>query len=957
MCSQISENKTEEIPNFSKNYLVDLAGWDLFKQGKSLAEGRTITHVEWTESKLLGKVDNGRMIFHPKLIFGKSSIPDIECNCRKGRVGEICPHVVGISWKFQQEREGKSPDKSGVKKSIQEPEKPEPLIVKTLQISPVEGKELQLIVLLPPNLPITAPKDSIVVKLETEVDGKKTELSQLNQSITYKTTPHTYSAIATVEKWCGGKLSAILQLDRKKLLQLLTFLQGTTSVRSVQKPKDPLLWSKDRISGVHEYLGQVEEPYIDENKTNTPAIEEKDDKAGLEKEDLPIVDGSSQFIRIKLQSREYLYYRELLALVKSNGFHLESGNLSWWLRGKHSVLNFLAENLNQLESYYRCLFTDNFKSKRKDWHFPEIKVETNSHSDGTYEVEVKLDTGRIPSLAVSDCITRGSSYVEDQDKVYLISSETLSKMENAQKAILGESNELFQTSMRKKVSTRNLGDVEDIIEKLLPNWVAPDDWKLRSAALRDLTHLAEIPELGDLRNTLRPYQVLGASWLYYLFQNKLGGILADEMGLGKTLQALTFIRSIYREQTSSKPFLIVCPASLTENWRREVKKFCPEIPVYVHHRNQKIDADGNWVGERALIITSYGTLNRDDGMLRDTEWIVVIGDEAQHIKNKRTQNFESMSGLLNEGRFLLTGTPIENSVDDLRSLFTFLMPGYLAKIPTKIDREERAWYDQRHAEQAAHYILRRTKKEVAPELPEKIEKTIFCDLTDAQEKVYKSVLDGARKEIFDMEMSGATEGRIRMAGFTHLLRMRQICADPRIIDNKLKASDSCKWEALQDVLDDALNSESKILLFSQFVKALSWVRTELEHRKIPYCYLDGSTNNRLAEVDRFNNSPHIPIFLISTKAGGTGLNLTSADTVIHYDPWWNPAVEAQATDRAHRIGQTRTVTSIKLIASGTVEEKVMQMQQEKAQLLEDLWEANEQANASLDLKDFKSLFE
>lgn len=958
---------SREIPKLDKNFLVGFAGWDLWKQGNVLAKSRTFKSAERKASSIKGKIDNGRVLFHPELIFGTSSVPDISCNCRKGRQGELCAHVVATAIFYQASLEGVVLKKESSEKIVDEKEtlKNDLLKVRTLKIDPLRGKDLNLIVLLPPNIAQSAPRDSIMTKIELEIEGKRQGLIHVDNHQLFTTTPQVYSAIATLENWCDRKLSSILQLDRKKLTLLLELLKDTSSFRWVRSPNDPLVWKDSKIQGVHEHVVLEEEKRTIKEKTlprdqsDCNGNLKVDLEEGLEDEYVPLIDGSNQFLRVQFRSREYLFQRELLALLKSNGFHLESSNHSWWLRDEYSVMNFVAEHWEDLIKDYRCQISKNLENRRSGWLEPKIQIQTTAQQEGkdlSYEIEISVDAGKVTSEQVRDSIARGKKFVSDGKNFYLLKPKLIGDLEAAQNILAGEQL-VGNVKTKKRVHSSEFANLEEVFEDLLPNWNPPEEWKLRSRALRDLSHLKVLPNLSSIKGNLRPYQSLGSSWMKYLYDHGLAGVLADEMGLGKTLQALVFLHSIHRKETQySATSLIVCPASLTENWRREVVRFTPDLKVFVHHKANRLKRLAD-VDDYDLIITSYGTLNRDKGVLKDQEWEVVIGDEAQHIKNRRTQNFKTMTALHTRGRFLLTGTPIENSLEDLCSLFAFLMPGYLAKVPSKISREERGWYDKRHSEQAAHYVLRRTKKEVAPELPEKIEKIVYCDLSSKQEDAYKSVFQNARKEIFEMEMSGASNGKIRMTGFTNLLRMRQICADPRILDDKMKPEDSCKLEALRDILQDALLSGSKILLFSQFVKALSWIRLELQAMNTAYCYLDGSTQNRLAEVDRFNHSPEIPIFLISTKAGGTGLNLTSADTVIHFDPWWNPAIEAQATDRAHRIGQTKKVTTIKLIASGTVEEKIVQMQLQKAKLLQELWEASDAAHQSLSLDEFKSLFE
>jgi SNF2 family DNA or RNA helicase len=472
------------------------------------------------------------------------------------------------------------------------------------------------------------------------------------------------------------------------------------------------------------------------------------------------------------------------------------------------------------------------------------------------------------------------------------------------------------------------------------------------------------------------------------------------MGLGKTHQALVLLTSVqakkpegstpnfaasptadptgrrratalnsptsYAQKTAAS--VVIAPASLLENWRRETVRFAPELRVFVHHGDQRLATAADFFAYD-LIITSYGTLTRDQELFTSVDLAIVIADEAQHIKNRRSQNAAALRALRARSRFLLTGTPLENSLDDLRSLFEFLLPGYLTRVPAGIRGDERTWFDERLRAQTAPYILRRTKTAVAPELPEKIEQVVWCDLTPAQAKLYRDTQESSERQLLDLAAAGASEGRLQFAALTQLLRLRQICCDPRLVQkspaedsaaapaSSAKPIPSAKLEAFTELLAEAIDDGHRVLVFSQFTSLLALLREELAAQDIAHCYLDGSmaTRARQAEVDRFQSDAAIPLFLLSLKAGGTGLNLTGADTVIHFDPWWNPAAEAQATDRAHRIGQTRTVTSYKLICAGTVEEKVLALQAEKRALLADVFEASDAAAAKLSLADLREL--
>jgi len=353
-----------------------------------------------------------------------------------------------------------------------------------------------------------------------------------------------------------------------------------------------------------------------------------------------------------------------------------------------------------------------------------------------------------------------------------------------------------------------------------------------------------------------------------------------------------------------------------------------------------------------LVITSYALVRRDVEHYAGREFDTLILDEAQHIKNRETQNAQAVKTIRARHRMVLTGTPLENSVLDLWSIFDFLMPGYLGsardfreRYEIPIVRDRNADAQSRLARRLRPFILRRMKREVAADLPEKLEQVTFCELNEEQKAAYEQVFNATRKEVLDA-VGESGQARSRMVVLNALLRLRQVCCDLRLL--KLQATPggaghegapateggrSGKLELFAELLEEIIDGGHRVLVFSQFTTMLALIRQQLEKSDVSYCYLDGSTTDRAAVVERFQQDASIPVFLISLKAGGVGLNLTGADTVIHFDPWWNPAVEAQATDRAHRIGQTRVVTSYKLITRGTVEEKILTLQQRKRELI------------------------
>lgn len=818
---------------------------------------------------------------------------------------------------------------------------------------------MQIRLILPPNLESCIPRDAIPTKLEFLLDNGQTcvpEKLSLDQLGGLDDAGRV--AAFSILQWGGGKLGSFLQLNVEQLTQLVTSLQGQSNFFWANKPKEPIEWIHTELIGVTEFLTVPSSP--------SESVEEEEEEEEFESEedstnDKPwtfdgtpmVVDGSEHYLAISLPSREHPCYEKIRELLLSYRFKLEPANRKWWLRNRHQTLNFLGEHWDDLEHRYHADFTSNFEQRVSK--IPEADIKTNVIEErNSYNVSISIKAGQASDHEISQSLNTGRNYVESGGKTYLLRKSRLNQLQDVQQTLTLDFSAPLLHNGSYKIPFSRTTEIEESLAELNPGFKPPATWRARSEALKDLSKLAK-PELPpSLENTLRDYQKTGVAWLYHLFKHKLGGILADEMGLGKTLQALSLLTVLKKENSTTQTSLILCPASLVENWRREAVKFCPDLKVFVNHGTNRLKAPEQSRGYD-IVITSYGTLIRDQKIISQIDFLCVFGDEAQHIKNRRTRNAKAIATLQTQGRILLTGTPIENSLQDLMSLLDFIMPGGWKPIPAGARGEERQWHERRILEQAAPYILRRTKKVVAKELPEKLEQILFVDMTPEQKKVYDNARTFAENEIKQLESSGASEGAIRMKTLTQLLRLRQTCCDPRLLDDTLKASSSAKLGSFLELFEEAIDGGHRILVFSQFVSLLSILRKEFEEQGIDYCYLDGSTRNRMAEVDRFNDNDDIPVFLISLKAGGTGLNLTGADTVVHFDPWWNPAAEAQATDRAHRIGQTKVVTSYKLIVSDSVEEKVLQMQNKKRKLLEDIFEASEVANAKITMQDLKEL--
>jgi SNF2 family DNA or RNA helicase len=439
------------------------------------------------------------------------------------------------------------------------------------------------------------------------------------------------------------------------------------------------------------------------------------------------------------------------------------------------------------------------------------------------------------------------------------------------------------------------------------------------------------------------------------------------MGLGKTLQTLAFLQTVGNAERGAPggrrlPHLIICPSSLVFNWVAEARKFTPGLKMLALHGPDRC-ARFEEIATNDIVLTSYALIRRDAELYRGLEFDTMVLDEAQHIKNRQTQNAQAVKAVAAQHRLVLTGTPMENSVLDLWSIFDFLMPGYLGTAPDfreryelPITRDRNAPAQARLARRLRPFLLRRLKKEVAADLPAKLEQVSFCELTAEQRGVYQQFMEAARREVLGAA-GPQEEARSRMLVLSALLRLRQVCCDLRLLklEGVPSAGASGKLDLFGELLEEVLDGGHRALVFSQFVSMLALLRERLDADGVKYCYLDGSTGDRGAVVEQFQSDPAIPVFLISLKAGGVGLNLTGADTVIHFDPWWNPAVEDQATDRAHRIGQTKVVTSYKLIARDTVEEKILALQQRKRQMIQAAIGGEEQFAAALSWEEIQEL--
>jgi len=582
---------------------------------------------------------------------------------------------------------------------------------------------------------------------------------------------------------------------------------------------------------------------------------------------------------------------------------------------------FLKEEVFYTGQYF---FKKDYFEINKNWEkigikdiklIGDVKVDVNS-SGGKIDIQYKIKDQKLKKYELDE-ISRTGMLTKGKN-VYLIRNKEEINIEEQYEDL----KENILCRLEKLKQNSSLKFQEDILKEM----------KIKNQKLNKI---------------LRPYQKEGVKWLKFLRELNVSGILADDMGLGKTLQVITLIEELYKK----KLILIVVPKSLIYNWADELEKFLKTKDYIIYdgeiRKRREIRKE---IKKAGIIITSYGLLKQDLEYLMELQLEYLILDEAQNIKNNKTLGWKAASSIETKYKLALTGTPIENSAKELWTLFEFLMPGYLGKYEKYKSEEGENYLKYK----TAPFLLRRTKQEVLKDLPEKTEKIIKINLLKKQQVLYDKIFDQMKAKI-----NKAIKNNERTSYFTifaALTYLREVCNHPKLIDKDTKAS-SIKQQVFEELVEEAIEGGHKILVFSQFVKMLEILEKVAIKKKIKYEMLTGKSNKRQERVKRFNENEDIKIFFISLKAGGVGLNLTSADTVIHIDPWWNPMVENQATDRVHRIGQKRNITVYKLITRNTIEEKILQIQKRKKEIFDNIINVKKDVSKKISLDELKRLFD
>ena len=666
-------------------------------------------------------------------------------------------------------------------------------------------------------------------------------------------------------------------------------------------------------------------------------------------------------------ARDVLKESEVLDIFIKTGFMLDRKNARLILTNDDSIYNFLSNEIELYMKKFEVLATDEFKQRQiREPRVSNIgvKVENNLleiNFDG-----LGFELSELKDIMDKYKLKKKFHRLKNGDFVNLEENETINLFENLKTNLDIDFKDIEQGEIKLPVF-RSL-----YLDRLLKNSniknVSKDKGYINIIEKIDNKNVDEnIPLPKGLNANLRSYQETGFKWLKTLDSYNFGGILADDMGLGKTIQLVSIILS-YVENNSEMPkaSLVICPSSLTLNWYNEIQKFAPTLKVLLingnaKERKSKIQQIENY----NVVIASYDILKRDIDLYKEKkyEFKYVIADEAQYIKNNNTQNFKAIKEIQAETRYALTGTPIENSLSELWSIFDFVMPGYLFSYrkfkelyETPIVKGEDGQAMKRLKMLIEPFILRRIKEDVLTELPDKTITILNNEMEDEQQKIYLSYMSQVKEEIeTEISVNGFEKSQIKILSL--LMRLRQICCHPGLFIENYKGESSKLKQCIQ-IVKDAIESGHKILLFSGYTSMLNIIEDELKKEDILYYKLTGETkvNDRIRLVDEFNENPDIKVFLISLKAGGTGLNLIGADMVIHYDPWWNLSAENQATDRTYRIGQKKNVQVYKLITKNSIEEKIYELQQKKAKLIDNMLSTKETFISKLSKDEIMNLF-
>ena len=951
------------------------ASWKAFKEGKSLFENGAVSGAKATDGMWSGAVKEGKRTYRAAVKLISATNLETRCGCPENQsTGAICPHGVAVGLAVLNRSEAPAPPKStpaittrsATGFNVSFPSNwMESLRRGRLAVSLMSGKELvpaderishwlaEAGQASSPPIHLHLEPDRIPSFLRSLMDHPRVMVSKANQSIEIREGARLsltsierngdsviFKATASGLAKAGGGWWSISEREIARVgpgapaLPLDAVITGLADRGTAAVPVQQLL---DHLDRWQEWLEFPKNSWLEEiHFVPASSSIELLLEGSLQHLDAhvrihygstdPIVPGMGVVKGLPHLSGDRCeirdWHREEITVRRLEGWGFESidsNNGKFSLRGESRIIEFLSKGLPAIRQDWQVTEGDRFKLASKQVAIVEPKIQILGSGEDwlSFNLSFQSNDGSVISAQEIRRLLQGGK--GSSGKKIIVSESTSNIIEPLFSELdLTQEGGNFTTSLR---SGEVIREIRNKLHKVTDNQSIEFEFK----------HLIQAQQ--------RPYQTDGTNWLIDRSSRFGGALLADDMGLGKTLQAIALIEYLMAQQETLQPVLVIATASLLGNWKNEFHKFAPGRSVRILHGSGR-EKEQLKVSPGDVLLTTFGTLPRDLAWYLKREFKAVIVDEASLMRNPDTDHARAISRLNAGARIALTGTPIENGVRDLWSIFRFIQPGWLGSREEFRDRYELQTSDSSAMERlrlkVSPFLLRRTKEEVASDLPSKILIEEVCELTSEQQSVYKDLLVEGRKRVEATQDKG-NAGAARMQMLTALLRLRQVCCDLALLGNERFnqmpiTKRSAKLQRLMELIDEAVSGNHKILVFSQFRTQLLEIQKCLSEAQIQCLKLDGQTRNRQELVDQFQSSEGPPVFLISLKAGGYGLNLTAADVVIHFDPWWNPAAEAQATDRAHRIGQTRPVTIYRLISKGTVEEKVVNLQAKKREI-------------------------
>ena len=979
------------MSGWTEAILRGAASWQAFKEGKALFEGGLVSEAKAGSSGWEGTVRVGKRLMRVSVTMKSATNIDTRCPCADNqRSGAVCCHAVATGLAALGNAKAVSPQAAAPKPV------PQAVVAAPWQILlPLNWRDaltrgkLAATLAVATGSEISPADDRLSAWLAKEGVARK-EILSLN--LDGSRVPAFLEAIAEHPRLAVGKDRLLIEIRAGERLQLGDAVHLPDRIRLVP---DPESGSWIEIAGSFWQIGETNVTRVGEGSVPAELVAPLTELARGKAVEIPThqffdlldswqewlhfpqgswldslhfvqaaasfelsLEGSLQHLEAQLSVRygaapavppglgkvaglprltgDHCEVRDLAMEEKAAGklsragFEVENFSSGRWvMKGESAILDFLTQSLPVLRKGWTVTEGERFGHVQKQVAVVSPKIEIIGSGEDWLSFDLSFLTGdgvSVPSAEIRRLLMGGKGSGQAAGGRRLVISDDIANVIDP----LFSDLDLRQENGHYVASARSGELIREIQQKI------------NGTQARELSFSFDSP--ATLQAELRPYQSLGAGWMFDRVQRFGGALLADDMGLGKTVQTIALIERVMENPgTDSGTVMVVATASLLGNWRAEFARFAPARTVRILHGASR-DAERAKIQPGDVILTSYGTLARDLAYHLKRDYRAVVVDEASLMRNPDTDHAKAISKLRATCRIALTGTPIENGVKDLWSIFRFIQPGWLGGREEFKDRYEQPLAAgespgaviERLRLKISPFLLRRTKEQVAPELPTKLFIDEYCDLSPDQQSVYKDLLVEGRKRVDAIADSG-NKGAARMQMLTALLRLRQTCCDLALLGNDkfnqlMIARRSAKLQRLLELIEEAVAGNHRMLIFSQFRTQLLEIEKSIAERGWDSLRLDGQSRNRQQLVDKFQQADGPPVFLISLKAGGYGLNLTAADTVVHFDPWWNPAAEAQATDRAHRIGQIRPVTVYRLLTRGTVEEKVVRLQAKKREL-------------------------